>query len=123
MNRTAFVVLAIGLISLGAPVQAFQEQAVGGAAQTAPAPGIVIDNSTPTNSVDADFSAPPSSAAGSKGGAEVFIPGLGSLGVLPKLDFGLELLYGATETARPEPGNTGEDDDDLILRGRIKHNF
>src|SRR5262245_11135402 len=30
-------------------------------------------------------------------GTEVRIPGLGKVGVLPKLDFGLELLYGANE--------------------------
>jgi hypothetical protein len=30
-------------------------------------------------------------------GTEVKIPGLGTVGVLPKLDFGLELLYGASE--------------------------
>ena len=31
-------------------------------------------------------------------GTEIRIPGLGKLGVLPKMDFGLELLYGAAES-------------------------
>ena len=60
-------------------------------------------------------------------GTEVRIPGLGKLGVLPKMDFGLELLYGATDS----PANAGESaepplsysDDDLQIRGTVKHRF
>ena len=35
-------------------------------------------------------------------GTEIRIPGLGKLGVLPKMDFGLELLYGAADQKQPE---------------------
>ena len=54
-------------------------------------------------------------------GTEVRIPGFGKVGVLPKLDFGLELLYGATESKglpqdKTEPG-------DVQIRGTIKHRF
>lgn len=64
------------------------------------------------------------------GGTVVAIPGLGKLGVIPKLDFGLELLYGddtqklqmrddrQTTTVRPEA-----DEDGLRIRGSIKHRF
>ncbi len=54
-------------------------------------------------------------------GTEIRIPGLGKLGVLPKLDFGLELLYGAQDSAviDDEPG----DGDQLTIRGRVKHRF
>jgi len=57
-------------------------------------------------------------------GTEVRIPGLGKLGILPKLDFGLELLYGVNEQSfddrrlRPEPG-----DDGVGVRGTVRHRF
>ncbi len=69
--------------------------------------------------------APGGSAPASKG-TEVRIPGLGTLGVLPKMDFGLELLYGAapSESAPQEPASGIErDGDDLRIRGTLKHRF
>ncbi len=54
-------------------------------------------------------------------GTEVRIPGLGRLGVLPKMDFGLELLYGASE---PKPADEDQAPaDDITIRGTIKHPF
>jgi hypothetical protein len=53
-------------------------------------------------------------------GTEVRIPGIGSVGKLPKLDFGLELLYG-NEQKGPFPEKSGSDD--VQLRGTIKHRF
>jgi len=55
-------------------------------------------------------------------GTEVRIPGLGKLGVLPKLDFGLELLYGAAE-GKQAPALPNMPQDDLTIRGAIKHKF
>jgi hypothetical protein len=54
-------------------------------------------------------------------GTEVRIPGFGKVGVLPKLDFGLELLYGATDT-RGRPDDKSEPSD-VQIRGTIKHRF
>jgi hypothetical protein len=54
-------------------------------------------------------------------GTEVRIPGIGTVGVLPKLDFGLELLYGANEQKGPFPDKSTPDD--VQLRGTIKHRF
>jgi hypothetical protein len=54
-------------------------------------------------------------------GTEVRIPGLGKVGVLPKLDFGLELLYGANEQKGTVEDKTNPDD--VQLRGTIKHRF
>ncbi|MEZ5900832.1 MAG: hypothetical protein AB7S74_03670 [Hyphomicrobium sp.] len=59
-------------------------------------------------------------------GTEIRIPGLGKLGTLPKMDFGLELLYGATETgpATQEPSKLDDSlPDDLTIRGSVKHRF
>ncbi|MDX2265379.1 MAG: hypothetical protein NW215_10450 [Hyphomicrobiales bacterium] len=51
---------------------------------------------------------------------EINIPGIGSIGALPKLDFGLDLLYGATPD---EPTDAAPKSDDVIIRGTIKHKF
>ncbi|MFN0219183.1 MAG: hypothetical protein ACKVP4_10250 [Hyphomicrobium sp.] len=64
-------------------------------------------------------------AAKAETGTEIRIPGLGKLGTLPKMDFGLELLYGAADDKpvdQPPPAveNTP---DDLTIRGSVKHRF
>jgi hypothetical protein len=64
-------------------------------------------------------------------GTEIRIPGLGKLGTLPKMDFGLELLYGAAEDntignkPAPDPGpeNNDADQQDLMIHGSVKHRF
>ena len=64
-------------------------------------------------------------AAKPAAGTEVRIPGLGKLGVLPKMDFGLELLYGAADPSKqPEAQqSTPGDEDDLRIRGTLKHRW
>ena len=57
-------------------------------------------------------------------GTEIRIPGLGKLGTLPKMDFGLELLYGADQAPYHEqPVTPGEDPQDLMIHGSVKHRF
>lgn len=55
-------------------------------------------------------------------GTEIRVPGLGTIGALPKLDFGLELLYGAGEPkgAREE---VSKEPSDLQIRGTLKYRF
>jgi hypothetical protein len=66
----------------------------------------------------------PDMAAGKNTGTEVRIPGIGTVGVLPKLDFGLELLYGAAEQKGLAPEDRGHpEQNDLQIRGTIKHRF
>lgn len=60
---------------------------------------------------------------GAPAGTEVRIPGLGRLGVLPKMDFGLELLYGATDTKQPEAQQPENQADGVVVRGTVKHRF
>ena len=55
-------------------------------------------------------------------GTEVRIPGLGKLGILPKLDFGLELLYGAADPKNVAP-ESKPDPNDVQIRGTLKHRF
>lgn len=56
------------------------------------------------------------------GGTELKIPGVGSIGKLPKLDFGLELLYGGD--TNPGADAAGSDQkDDVLIKGKIRHRF
>jgi hypothetical protein len=50
---------------------------------------------------------------------DIHIPGMGSVGVLPKFDLGLELLY--TPRQDPVPEDTSKDD--VIIKGTLKHRF
>ena len=58
-------------------------------------------------------------------GIEIRIPGLGKLGVLPKLDFGLELLYGVTDpkSQGPQDKLRQGQEEDAKIRGSLKHRF
>jgi hypothetical protein len=56
------------------------------------------------------------------GGTELKVPGIGSVGVLPKLDFGLELLYGSGNSSNPEQ-NIEDKNGDVQIKGSIKHRF
>jgi hypothetical protein len=111
----AGMALAIASTAAGA----FQEQSGGGAppAQTPAAEAPAQDSKATELSTQGD-------AMKGTGGTEVRIPGLGKLGVLPKMDFGLELLYGASEVNKPAAEEERElPADDLTIRGTVKHSF
>jgi hypothetical protein len=58
------------------------------------------------------------------GGTEIRIPGLGKLGTLPKMDFGLELLYGAEDPPLQQNAEPPENEQqDLMIRGTVRHSF
>lgn len=119
MKLSHILVATAALMAVSTAAVAFQEQqgsAAGAAGQAAPA----ATQAKP----EIEFSAP-DGLQGETKGTEVRIPGLGRLGVLPKMDFGLELLYGAasepkTENTRPD---TITDEGDLRIRGTVKHRF
>jgi hypothetical protein len=127
MNGTAGIAMKVlGYIGMGLALAlaspsalAFQEQ--GGAAPVAPTPSAPAEAqpAAPAGK-NMEFSAP--RVEDSDAGTEVRIPGLGKLGVLPKMDFGLELLYGANDTKQPEVIEQ-QPAEDLTVRGTIKHNF
>lgn len=116
MKVLGYIGMGLALALTSPSALAFQEQ--GGAAPVAPAaPAEEAKPAAPAgNSVE--FSTP---KVEENAGTEVRIPGLGKLGVLPKMDFGLELLYGANEGKQPEPVEPPAED--LTVRGTIKHNF
>ena len=54
-------------------------------------------------------------------GTEIRVPGLGTVGALPKLDFGLELLYGVSS---PQNGSRDDKSDaGAQIRGTLKYRF
>jgi hypothetical protein len=73
----------------------------------------------------------PAAPAKSDSGTEIRIPGLGKIGTLPKMDFGLDLLYGAAEDNNkvPDPIDPQDNDDqrgiqrDMMIHGSVKHRF
>jgi hypothetical protein len=107
--------LAAALAMATTAAVAFQEQKAG---TMAPQSGDAV-KVAPEAELGLTTTAPKSGA-----GTEVRIPGLGKLGVLPKMDFGLELLYGAADQKQADP--LPRDDapaDDLTIRGTVRHRF
>ena len=128
----AAVALGLSLGCLGSMTSAalaFEETTVGGSDAKAPtAQALELPKELPKNAGDPGkgLGEPPKGLSlpdlqFSSPGTEVRIPGIGTVGVLPKLDFGLELLYGANEQKGPFPDKSSPDD--VQLRGTIKHRF
>lgn len=108
------------------PVQgAGQQQAPAAPAQPgggAAAPGANGGAAPGTSGVELSLTDPSAAAGKSSEGTEVKIPGIGTVGTLPKLDFGLELLYGANSEG-PLPEKPTQGSDDVLIRGTLKHRF
>ncbi|HKZ97675.1 MAG TPA: hypothetical protein VJ045_11915 [Hyphomicrobiaceae bacterium] len=117
MKSTTIMGFGAALALASSSAMAFQEQKAG----EVPSPQVTPAPAPSDAPKDLGF-ATPESAKGSAQGTEVRIPGLGKLGVLPKMDFGLELLYGASEGKQPEAEREAPADD-LTIRGTVKHNF
>ena len=113
--RWLLVGAALGFASSGAV--AFQESKGGVAAEQPTAPG------GPTVVKPLDTTGTGTSIDRGTGGTEIRIPGLGKLGVFPKFDFGLELLYGVNEPKGPDAERRPETPEDLQIRGSIKHRW
>lgn len=62
-------------------------------------------------------------AAGKSSGTEITIPGFGSLGTIPKLDFGLELLYGPKNGPEALQLDQHAPDSDMQIKGTLTHRF
>lgn len=107
--------LGVALVLLSTAASAFEEQAAPVPAPQTAAPAA----SGAAQPLDLAGAAP---AAKAEEGTEVRIPGLGKLGVLPKMDFGLELLYGAND-AKAQAEERDLPDDELMVRGTVKHSF
>jgi hypothetical protein len=112
MSLLRTVGLVVALIGLSSAAFAFQEQRTGSTS---------VPTAEPAKPVELGTS--PAEALKPSVGPDVRIPGLGKLGSLPKMDFGLELLYGAAEQKTQDQQPREENRDDLMIRGTVKHNF
>jgi len=104
------------MVALGGPVAAFQEETV---VPVAPA-----DGSDATAAQIVGGEAP--DLAEAEPSTDVTLPGLGTIGSLPKLDFGLELLYGANSddpVGASDPALGVGEDGELTIKGRARYNF
>lgn len=140
MRKISLTILAgvAGLVLASGAASAFSEvegtPSVPGTAVTeAPAglqaaPGTPVQDELPALRMIDPSSVSPSSSEGTP----VNIPGIGYIGTLPKFDFGLELLYGTPDETKfdmkdvpttPQPGTGEAKEDDVIIRGTLKHRF
>ena len=104
------VFATLGTFLLAGSAFAFEKS---GGASDVPAPaGKALDLSSRSKSVQSEDE-----------GTVVRIPGLGALGVLPKLDFGLELLYGDEQPQVVPREKDVPENDGLSIRGTLKHRF
>jgi len=72
--------------------------------------------------------ADPLALSGKDSGTEVTIPGIGTVGKLPKLDFGLELLYGAkgsSDSLQFDQHSLDQHspENDMQIKGTLSHKF
>lgn len=111
--------LSVALAAVSSAAWAFEEQK-GGAAPTTSAPAAAAAPAPQGDPAALDLN---TEAAKGAEGTEIRLPGLGKLGVLPKMDFGLELLYGADPKPSDAPAEQSADDQELKIRGSLKHNF
>ena len=121
MARHPLINLAVALgvsaaiaVSGSLAAHAFTETTV---PQTAPAPQLQLKKSD-----DGSGLALSSPGDAKSGETELNIPGIGSVGSLPKLDFGLEMLYGGGSGPAGEKP-LDDKNDDVLIKGTIKHRF
>ena len=62
-------------------------------------------------------------AAGKSKGTDLTIPGLGTIGTIPKVDFGLELLYGPKNGPEAYQLDQHAPDSDMQIKGTFTHKF
>jgi hypothetical protein len=120
MNPMRLIITAMALAFLAQPAVAFQQTE--GKAQEPQASESPGQSAKPSLQPGQGLNLTGQGLSlGKSNGTEVKIPGIGTVGVLPKLDFGLELLYGANE-AKGMPEDKSETND-VQIRGTIKHRF
>lgn len=121
MRSMRLILLAMVLGVSAQAAVAFQQTTVGGGNQQTAAPAAEPPKAAVEPGKGLSLSVP-NVAIGKNTGTEVRIPGIGTVGVLPKLDFGLELLYGANDS-KGLPLDEKSEPSDVQIRGTIKHRF
>ncbi|MEJ2124402.1 MAG: hypothetical protein P8Y67_11940 [Alphaproteobacteria bacterium] len=112
--------LVVAIAATSGQAYAFTETKIPSTAtKAAPKEGAPLQAQKNENGNGLQLSMPGDSGTG---GTELKVPGIGSVGVLPKLDFGLELLYGSGNSASPDPV-IEDKNGDMQIKGSIKHRF
>ncbi len=117
--RTANLVWAFCLaFSVSTAALAFEKQSLGGGSVKPAQPSAKSADPLAAPLSNGQLAQPGSEQSGTP----ISIPGLGTVGVIPKMDFGMELLYGSDNGQKLEaaPENDG---DGLQIRGTLKHRF
>jgi hypothetical protein len=117
--------IALSLVLLGSGAMAFSPEPTAPAqpgSQAAPPSPLGQQLSTPGQPGQPNL-ADPLSLNGKTGGMELTIPGIGSVGTLPKLDLGVELLYGSKNTPDTPQLDQPRPDGDMQIKGTLSHKF
>jgi hypothetical protein len=117
-NRFVVALALVAALVAGHGAFAFQEQK-----GSTPPPAEATASPAEASPADPKAGVTEEAAPAAETGTEIRIPGLGKLGVLPKMDFGLELLYGAAENQAAGQSEAAKPEDDLMVRGSVKHRF
>jgi hypothetical protein len=127
MGRSFWIVAGISAVLLAStgPVRAFQQEPVapiqpappGAKSKPSAKPAAIVPVPPPTDNLTTPSS--PAQAASSGGSFEIF-----NYGVLPKLDFGLDVLFGKPGDALQDSPASGLDNDsDIGVLGKMKRSF
>lgn len=103
MKRILAIGAGVMLLVVGPVTLAFEEQKLNtgkGAGQGA------ASSSLPSAGSDLKLTTPEAAPARSAAGTKIRVPGLGVIGEIPKMDFGLELLYGASQPKQLDSDRT-----------------
>ena len=111
MRIQVLIGVVFGVLLTSAPASAFELT-----------PAAPVDTGTPGVVIAPSMPNAPAALTEEEKSQEAVIPGLGSIGLIPKLDFGLELLYSGNDPATGAPTTDGSDDG-VAVRGAIKHSF
>ena len=116
MRKVALAAGVIAALLVGAgPAFTFQE--------TPEAPPEILSvtpdpSKDPAMQMQTPATAPAAAQPADKGGAEVF-----GFNILPKMDFGLELLYSQQPKELQQATPLSEDNEDLTVLGKVKRHF
>lgn len=101
---------------------AFEQTPLPQATSPSPTPQVTAPSVSPNYSLDSQAK-PKQQVEKEQRGLK--IPGLGKV-TIPRLNFGLDLMYGAPEESDTELGfsnDTNQGDDDLTIMGKVKRRF
>ena len=111
MKRISIIAVAMGIVAVSSVALAFEEQKMPGGQGAAAG-----KQSAPSAQPSTSLAEPGLQVPKLDSGTKIRVPGLGVIGEIPKMDFGLELLYGASQ---PKGGAVGDRNEANGVMGRV----